>query len=310
MKHRNRMIHVLTYSLLVLLSVLSFFTVTHAEETAAATGEITLVFSRTDTLFHLYRIGDVERDAYGERYKAVFLPKYQNLGLDLSDSDDWDEIVITLAKMIHREKTREDFTIELKNHKGTLKDADLGVYLVIGEERKEGDTVIKPAPFLLSLPEWDGKEYTRDLWIDFVKYTSRKEDVIPYRLVKKWAGDKEEERPKEIKADLYHGKEKIRTVTLNKDNQWTYCWKGERNGSAWTVREETVPEGYKEEVQREGGEGEIVFTITNTRTESPVSPNTGDHRKLEPYVIVILGSLLSAGIAGVILLCAKDEDQR
>lgn len=43
------MIHVLTYSLLVLLSVLSFFTVTHAEETAAATGEITLVFSRTDT---------------------------------------------------------------------------------------------------------------------------------------------------------------------------------------------------------------------------------------------------------------------
>ncbi|MBR2769221.1 MAG: Cna B-type domain-containing protein [Solobacterium sp.] len=313
MKHTNRLIHCvisrMILGLFVLLSVLSFFTVTHAEETASSTGEITLVFSRTDTRFHFYRIDDVKTDAYGERYRAEFLPKYQNLGLDLSDSDDWDEIVTALAKMIRREKTREDFTIELKNHKGTLRNADLGVYLVIGDERKEGDTVITPAPFLLSLPEWDGKEYTRDLWIDFVKYTSRKEDVIPYRLVKKWAGDKEEERPLEIKVDLYHGKEKARTVTLNKDNQWTYCWKGERDGSAWAVREHAVPEGYREEVEREGGEGEIVFTITNTRTEKPVSPDTGDHKALEPYVIVILGCLVSAGIAGVILLSARDEEE-
>ena len=289
----------------VLLWLLSFSVSPMAEEPSSATGEITLVFSKTDTVFHLYRIGEIT----GE-YKAVFLPEYQNLGYDLSDSDQWEEIVNVLGKIVRKGKIHEDCSVELRNHKGTIGNVPLGVYLVIGEERKEDNTIITPAPFLLSLPEWDGKEYTRNLWIDFVKYTSRKEDVLLYRLVKQWNNDKEEERPKEITVDIYHGYQKVNTVRLNKDNQWTYCWKGERDEEDWHVRESIVPHGYRQEIFRQCNENEIVFVITNTKIQKESAPNTGDHINVEPYVFVILCALISAMIAGAILLATRDEDRR
>ena len=290
--------------LAVLLWFTSFSVSPMAEETSSAAGEITLVFSKTDTIFHLYRIGEITGD-----YRAVFLPEYQDLGYDLSDSDQWEEIVNVLAKTIRKKQIPEDCAVELRNHKGSIRNVPLGVYLVIGDERKEEDTIITPAPFLLSLPEWDGKEYTRDLWIDFVKYTSHKEDVLLYRLVKQWKEDKEEERPKEITVDIYRGYQKEKTVVLNRDNQWTYCWKGNRDED-WHVRENAVPHGYRQEVRKEGNENEIVFVITNTKIRKEPAPNTGDLLHLEPYVLVILSALISAMIAGTILLATKDEDER
>ena len=310
MKQKNRRVRKAMKTLLkrwilfLLIGFLSFPLSLKAEEnTSSSAGEITLVFSKADTVFHLYRIGNIT-----EKYQAVFTEEYQDLAYDLSDSDQWERIVTVLSERIPEEKKKEDYAIELKNHKGSIANVQRGVYLVIGDVRREEDTTITPVPFLLSLPEWDGNKYTDDLWIDFVKYTSQK-DTVYYRLVKKWEKDSEEKRPKEIKADLYHGKEKVRTVTLNKDNQWTYCWKEEKKGEEpWSVIENPIPEGYQSQVRKEEGE-EIVFEITNTCLPREKAPNTGDDIDPGPYVFVTICALASSALAFAILLEAREEEE-
>ena len=90
---------------------------------------------------------------------------------------------------------------------------------------------------------------------------------ISVKVVKKWVGDTEEDRPESITINLMKDGEIAGTITLPQDGKWEYTWKDLEKGN-YTVEEVEV-EGYTSNV------GEIkdgVITVTNTKDEEEPAP--------------------------------------
>ena len=60
-------------------------------------------------------------------------------------------------------------------------------------------------------------------------------------------------------------------VTLSRENEWRYTWKGLEAGKDYAVVEEKVPAGYTVSVTREG----TAFTVTNRETTPGPTPTPG-----------------------------------
>ncbi len=93
-------------------------------------------------------------------------------------------------------------------------------------------------------------------------------------LVKAWAGDKKKEnaglRPTAVKVVLSYDGEPVETVTLDKDNNWTYTYKtasGKKDPLKWSVAEEVMA-GYSPSItSTQLKDGKITFTVTNTNDD-------------------------------------------
>ena len=70
-------------------------------------------------------------------------------------------------------------------------------------------------------------------------------EYVDITVRKYWEDDKEQNDHDPITVNLIkNGTEKIRTVVLNKDNNWSHEWEGLEKGFIYHVEEENVPEGY------------------------------------------------------------------
>lgn len=123
------------------------------------------------------------------------------------------------------------------------------------------------------------------------KYSTEKREI---KVKKVWNdnNDSKKIRPKNIKVNLYANGKIIKTVTLNKANNWSYTFKDlpvyfEGKKIKYYVDEKRIT-GYASEVE---GNMEIGFTIKNSYRKTPPSnPKTNDNIVI--YIIILITSLI------------------
>ena len=163
-----------------------------------------------------------------------------------------------------QEEIEKCITEEISNKKaitdknGIVKfeNLDLGLYLVKETNQVEGYSNIDS--FLVNIPIVEENKYIYD-----IKANPKTEiyQVIDLEVVKVW-NTTDKNIPKDITIELYDGKKIIDTVTLNKDNNWTYTWKRIAKSDEYQVKEKNVPDGYTDTYRQEGNK----FIVTNTKT--------------------------------------------
>ena len=111
---------------------------------------------------------------------------------------------------------------------GTAVHFSNGIYLLIGYEQKEGEYYWAPVPVLMMVLNGDIRFDIVDSESGNVVKTVKRPVVYKHVLHKTWDDrGHEKARPEKIDVDIYYGTastEKIDTVTLSEDNDWTYIW--------------------------------------------------------------------------------------
>lgn len=126
-----------------------------------------------------------------------------------------------------------------------------------------------------------------------VDWIFRVEDLgVPKELtVKKvWRDGGDNSRPLTIQVQLRNGEEVVDTVTLSKENKWTYTWEHLDSEGDWNVIEPKVPGGYTVSYKTVG----TVTTITNRKGSSLIQ--TGQLNWPIPVLTVAGLALVAWGV--------------
>ena len=173
-----------------------------------------------------------------------------------------------------------------------------GLYLSSALTVTQGDLTCAFDSALVSLPSLSAE----GLWRYGVVIAAKPQilpPILQWKVVKLWKGDTgRTERPKSIQVEIFRNGESYETVTLSGENNWSYTWSAEADGTSWKAVEKHVPAGYKMTVE----EQETTFIITNARQSRPDSPpKTGDSSNLLLYTTLLYvsgGLLILLGITG------------
>lgn len=116
---------------------------------------------------------------------------------------------------------------------------------------------------------------------------------LEYKVLKVWKDDGRAKRPTSVTVDILHNGDTVKTVTLSEENNWSFSWFAEDDGSVWSVIERNVPEGYVMTVE----ERTTTFVIVNTYPDKPEEPEpeTGETANIGLYITVMC-------ISGIMLL--------
>lgn len=225
--------------------------------------------------FSVYRVASISADG---TYMLTEEFTHYPVSVDGLDSSGWRALAQTLDSYVTRDGLMP-LQEERTGQDGWIRIAELpaGLYLVIGNQYRLGNTIYTPEPILISLPglsedgQWiyDVKaicKFDRETIPD-VPYTS-----VSYTVQKVWRDGEAEDRPAEIRVQLLRNGAVVDTVILSKENNWSYTWRNLNSGYKWQVVEAEVPDGYTVSVEREGR----IFVVTNTRPDEPDKPNNPD----------------------------------
>ncbi len=152
--------------------------------------------------------------------------------------------------------------------------AQEGVYLLVGDKAKVGDTVYTPESILFFLPSKGtvGEEVcSLELSPKFDKETES--EAVDRKVLKTWKNDSNLARPDSVVVELLRDGEVYDTVILSDANSWRHEWKDLDGSKSWTLTEKAVPEGYTVSVSQEG----ITFHVVNKGpTPPPDEPDDED----------------------------------
>lgn len=145
-----------------------------------------------------------------------------------------------------------------------------GVYLLSCPNYHYNGRIYYTSPVIISLPNFQADGQLSNQVTAHIKFTS-----IPDKLIVKKVWDDrgyESKRPKSITVELLKDGVIAETVTLSKQNNWTYEWPELDPDHTWDVREKAVP-GYKKPkycstFTKDGNE----ITITNSYNPPPGNP--------------------------------------
>ena len=177
-------------------------------------------------------------------------------------------------------------------HVGHLRSA------IIGESVIQDGVRYDPIPFLLTVPSQDAEgvwNYQTEADVKYETSVPEKEET-EYKVVKCWVGDGSGSvRPVQITVDILRDGVLFDTQTLTAENNWSYSWTAEDDGSVWQAVEREIPEDYTVKVEKD----KTMFLLTNTYTgDTPEEvPKTGDSS-----VPLLLVTLLS--LSGMVLILA------
>lgn len=262
---------------------------------AEETGSIRLNYSPVDNVeFSIYRAGEIT-----ENWEFVLSGAFQDIPADLNDLDteEMTALAETLAAYAAADGVVPDFT-GATDAEGQVVFEGLtkGLYLVVGESAIRDGMRYDPIPFLLTVPSknvdgvWD---YQTEADVKYETSVPTKEET-EYKVVKCWAGDGSgTSRPVRITVDILKDGALYATQTLSSDNNWSFSWSAEDDGSVWQVVEREIPDDYTVKVER----NKTAFILTNTYTEDLPEdvPKTGD--AFSPLLLV---SILS--LSGMVLI--------
>ena len=245
----------------------------------------------------IYRIAEIHADG-GIDLVAPFDGYPVNIH-GIQSQKEWADVADTLAAYIAADQilpTAAVLTDEQGN--AAFPELETGVYLVLGVSLEQENRLYTFENFCLFLPRplEDGT-----MQYDLVakpKYTVTTNSVeISYRVVKLWkdTGD-EEQRPVNVTVDILKDGALQETVILSAENDWSYSWSAQDDGSQWVVVEKNIPEGYTVTITA----NQTVFTITNTgKDPDPEWPQTGDDFPLIPCLMAMSLSGIGLVLCGL-----------
>lgn len=305
---------------------------------------LTLTYVDTDRKFpmkgmelRLYKVADmsdaVRFDVSGTDFKdtPIQMEDYSlTLGHEVIQKN-WSTLTTTLAGLVtsDRAELAKDETYVLKytpvatvtvDETGTAAFTGLkaGLYLLMGDQLKDGRYTYTPQTTLLTLPtlttttekDDDGSDKTTvEKWEYAVsaggKWTRSHESSgggkASLSVVKVWEEDGSQSRPSSVAVRLMKNGAIYEEVTLSAAGGWKHTWNNLDKNAEWTLAEVDVPEGYTVTVEQSGS----TFVVTNTgdvdipeepTPEGPVDPDGGDDDVDIPDEEIPQGGLPQTGL--------------
>lgn len=257
------------------------------------TGSIRLNYSAVDNAeFKVYRAGEIT-----DNWEFVLTGAFQDIPADLNDLDTeaMTELSETLAAYAAADGIEPDYSGRTdENGQVVFEGLTKGLYLIIGESVIQDGMRYDPVPFLLTVPSQDAEgtwNYQTEADVKYETSVPEKEET-EYKVVKYWAGDGSgNARPVQITVDILRDGVLYDTQTLNAENNWSYSWTAEDNGSVWQVVEREIPDHYTVKVEK----NKTMFLLTNTYTgDTPEEvPKTGDSSvPLLPVTLLSLSGMV------------------
>ena len=261
------------------------------------TGSIRLNYSAVDNAeFKVYRAGEIT-----DNWEFVLTGAFQDIPADLNDLDTeaMTELSETLAAYAAADGIEPDYSGRTdENGQVVFEGLTKGLYLIIGESVIWDGMRYDPVPFLLTVPSQDAEgawNYQTEADVKYETSVPEKEET-EYKVVKYWVGDGSgNARPVQITVDILRDGILYDTQTLTAENNWSYSWTAEDNGSVWQVVEREIPDHYTVKVEK----NKTMFLLTNTYAgDTPEEvPKTGDSP-----VPLLLVTILS--LSGMVLILA------
>lgn len=139
-------------------------------------------------------------------------------------------------------------------------------------------------------------------------------DELSYKVLKLWRDtDNTESRTEGVEIDILRNGVTVETVLLSEENNWTYTWSSENDGSIWTVIERNIPDGYFMTLEKRSTTFIVTNTLEPSETEEPdetkvpyetdepheTSPQTGDTSSVSLYILLLCLSGVMLIIVGV-----------
>lgn len=264
------------------------------------TGSIRLNYSAVDNAeFKVYRAGEIT-----DNWEFVLTGAFQDIPADLNDLDTeaMTELSETLAAYAAADGIEPDYSGRTdENGQVVFEGLTKGLYLIIGESVIWDGMRYDPVPFLLTVPSQDAEgawNYQTEADVKYETSVPEKEET-EYKVVKYWVGDGSgNARPVRITVDILKDGVLFDTQTLTAENNWTYSWTAEDDGSVWQIVEREIPDHYTVKVEK----NKTMFLLTNTYAgDTPEEvPKTGDSSvPLLPVTLLSLSGmvLILAGLA-------------
>lgn len=243
-----------------------------------------LLFS--DVPVALYRVAAVSRD-----FQYTATEAFAACGLNfnaVASQSEWNAIRSTLNNYIAAYGIEPAYT-QQTNADGTVVFTNLepGLYLTSAVQVTHDGFRYYFASVLSALPNLDED----NLW-DYDVSAKCKPDVsnptgedIAYKVLKLWKDDGQgKNRTESVEIDIIKDGETVKTVVLSDDNDWSFSWYAEDDGSVWSVTERNIPKGYTMTVEQ----NLTTFTVINSWPPPPPDiPQTGDTSNIGLYVVLM-----------------------
>jgi len=238
-----------------------------------------------DTEIKTYRVAEVFTD--GTYALCGDFKDYPVNIYGITSQSEWRGVTAALASYVAADNispTRTGATDE----NGIVKFSDIlpGMYLTLSVRIETDRDIAVFESFLTVIPAPDNSgEHNYDVtaYPKCEKYTP-KPDPIEYTVVKNWKDNGyTEKRPDHIDVDVIKNGEVQYGVRLSAENNWSYKWTAEDDGSEWQAIERNVPTGYSVSVTNDGK----TIIITNIYDYNEDGPATGDTTVIWHYVLIL-----------------------
>lgn len=249
---------------------------------AAADGTLNLICMAEDMpltgmQWNLYRVG--ERNSNHQLVLQDDFASYP-VWLDAEDmaASDWQDAADTLENYavldgispMQSGIVGEDGTVSFSG-------LDTGLYLLCGQRLMVDEKIYVPSALLVEMTASEEGGTTVSSLTIHAKYQMLRRPTVSeqiYRVQKVWQNDEDlpQLRPVTIDVGLYCNGVLVQTVTLSRDNQWTYSWRGDAL-SEWRVKEMNILGDYTV-VYRDNETQFVVVNSRRTIRESSVTSST------------------------------------
>lgn len=254
----------------------------------------------------IYRVADVSAD-----FQYTYASDFAKLQLPLNGikaAAEWDSLRTSLDSYIAANSIKPTASAKTDAAgKAEFKGLKPGLYFIGMAAYSENGFKYYFYPALTALPSLDeqsGKwQYQAELKIkpEVDAPDDDAHDDVRYKVIKLWRNDKGAQRPKSIMVDIIRNNVTVRTVELNAENNWTYSWIADKDGSVWNVAERNTPSGYVSSVDKMEGTFLITNTIPNEKDNKPgyTNPKTGDDTNIALYIMLMCISGIVLTVLGI-----------
>ena len=266
---------------LLLILIVSFGSLAHAAPIdTEKPASLTLQYRHNGSFYegltiHAYRVAEVSASGVYS-LSGDFTAYPVNLNGVTSQSE-WKTIASTLSAFAAADGLMPDLTaVTDRSGMVSWQNIQPGIYLTTSVRFESQAEVTTFENFLtvIPYPVQDGS-YQYDV-IAYPKCSSQ--PVTPgmteYRVIKQWRDSGfSQNRPASVKVRILRNGKIQEVQTLSSENNWSYSWTAEEDGSIWQVAEVAIPAGY---TVTSGANGNT-FLLTNTwQTEDPEDPDDPD----------------------------------
>ena len=244
-----------------------------------------------DTDVSIYQVAEVSNN-FQYQLSSNFLTYPIKIN-GIKNEFEWDILEETLDSYITADNISATYDEKIKDNKVNLTNLTPGLYYVKPSIIDTSDYILKFDNFLISIPDLkdDGTwNYDALVYPKEEEYIPKYE-TINYTVTKTWIDDGKT-RPESIDIEIYEDGNLFSSLSLSSENNWTYTWTTDDDGSSWTVVERNIKEGYNVTIQSKNKNFYITNTDPNYKEENP---STRDNIKL--YLYLFISSLI-----GIILL--------